>query len=195
MNAVAKPVEESKPVKLNLGSGPSKMDGFISVDSIKFDKVGVVHDLRVAPWPFEDNSVSEAVSSHFLEHLTNLNDKWERVTFFNELWRVMVPDGKLLLILPHWCSNRYYGDPTHKEPFSEMAVYYLDPEWRAGNAPHTDIKWNPNGYKCHWTCGWDYTLHPEMNGRNAEYIQHAAKFWKEVCQDLIITMTAVKKKE
>jgi hypothetical protein len=201
MNAVVK--EEKALLKLNLGSGPSKIDGFTNVDSIKFDGVDLVFNIGDAHWPLEDSSVSEAVCSHALEHLTNLQDKWERVHFFNELYRVMAPGeydaagkpikGFVRIVLPHWCSNRYYGDPTHKEPFSEFAVYYLDPEWRAGNAPHTDIMHNPNGYSCHWACSWDFTLHPSMNGRNAEYVQHAATFWKEACSDLIIVATAVKK--
>jgi predicted SAM-dependent methyltransferase len=48
----------SVPLKLNLGSGKSKMEGFLGVDAIKFDGVDVVTDLRKR-WPWEDESVDE----------------------------------------------------------------------------------------------------------------------------------------
>ena len=193
----------SELIKLDLGCGPNPREGFVGVDAFDFGNPKIVkHDLRVGPWPFADNSVSEANCSHFLEHLTNLNEKWERVRFFNELWRVMVPveyvggqpvKGFARITIPHWSSNRFYGDPTHKEPFGEMAICYLDPEWRKANAPHTDIQHNPNGYDCHWACTYDYTLHQGMAGRNQEYVQFAVTFWKEAAQDLIVTAACVKK--
>ena len=202
MNAVVK--ESPALIKLDLGCGPNPREGFTGVDAITFGKDNIVkHDLRVTPWPFEDNSVSEAQCNHFLEHLTNLNDKWERVKFFNELWRVMVPvkhnsaglpvEGFCRIVMPHWCSNRYYGDPTHKEPFGEMAICYLDPEWRKQNAPHTDSAHNPDGYNCHFACTYDYTLHQGMAGRNQGYVQFAVTYWKEVAQDLIIVASCIKK--
>src|SRR5262245_34819915 len=119
MNAVvAEPAE--KIIKLDLGCGPNRREGFVGVDSIKFDKVDVVLNIGSDPWPWEDNSVEEAFCSHTLEHLTNLNDKWERVHFFNELYRVLKPNKGCLVVLPHWNSTRYFGDPTHKEVFSEF---------------------------------------------------------------------------
>jgi hypothetical protein len=138
-------------VKLDLGCGNNPREGFIGVDAIKFEKVSVVHDLR-QPWPWTDSSVDEVHCSHFLEHLT----QDERCFFFNELWRVLKPEAKALIITPHWSNNRAYGDPTHKWPaVTEMSYYYLSRDWRAGNdkgavaqAPHTDIAHNPNGLKC-----------------------------------------------
>lgn len=201
MNAVVEP--EKKLIKLDLGCGPRPLEGFVGVDALDFGNANIVkHDLRITPWPFEDNSVVQAHCSHFLEHLTNLNDKWERVKFFNELYRVMVPGtynaagapetGFAKIIIPHWASQRFYGDPTHKEPFSEMGVYYLDPEWRKNNAPHTDISNNPNGYSCHWACTLDWTIHQNMVGRNSDYVQMAMTHWKESAQDLIINMVCKK---
>lgn len=177
-------------LRLDLGCGPNPRDGFEGVDCLPFgDKVKHVVDLRVTPWPWEDNSVAEAQASHFIEHLTNFDGRWERVRFFNELWRVLVPGGKCTLIFPHWCSNRYYGDPTHKEPFSEMGFYYISREWRLAQAPHTDSTHNPDGYTCDFEATWGYSIHPAILVRNQEYQQHALGFWKEAAQDLIATLT------
>lgn len=187
-------IEATKVLKLNLGSGPNKMDGYTSVDALPFGgKVDVVTDLRVAPWPFEDNSVDEVHCSHFLEHLTNFNDKWERVLFFNELSRILKPGCKATIIFPHWCSTRYYGDPTHKEPFSEMGFYYLSKEWRMANSPHCEfsIAPGPQSYLCDLEASWGYSMHPSLMVRNAEFQQDAMAWKKEAVQDIIAT---VKKK-
>jgi hypothetical protein len=176
-------------IKLDLGCGPNPKEGFIGVDSIKFNDNIVQLQIGSDVWPWEDNSVEEAHCSHTIEHLTNFNDKWERVHFFNELYRVLQPGGKCTLIFPHWSSNRYYGDPTHKEVISEMAFYYLSKEWRKTQAPHTDIEWNPNGYKCDYEAVWGYGTHPTLATRNAEYQQWASQFLLEARQDLHVTLT------
>jgi hypothetical protein len=204
MNAVAKEVEEKKLIKLDLGCGPNPREGFTGVDRLTFGKGNIVqHNLGSPNWPFEDNSVSEAHCSHFLEHLTNFNDKWERVHFFNELYRVLVPvkynsagapiEGFCRLIVPSWRSNRYYGDPTHKEPLGEFFICYLDPEWRKVNAPHAHSEFDPVMYNCHFACTYDYTLHPSMAGRNQEYVQFAVTFWTEAAQDIMFNCCAIKK--
>lgn len=214
----------SEPLKLDIGCGKNKQAGFIGIDIYDFKGADIVTDLRAKTWEFGkapdgikpkldfkmlisdettdcglyrflDNSVDEARASHFLEHITNFNDKWERVNFFNELYRILKPGATCHLIFPHWNSNRYYGDPTHKEPFSEMGFYYLKREWRlgtdtvAGNAPHADITVNPNGYSCDFDATWGYSLHPSLHVRNAEYQQHALTFWREAAQDMIATIT------
>lgn len=185
--------DESPTIRLNLGSGPTKKgDGWTDVDLIKFDNVDVVCNLGAEKWPWEDSSVDELFASHFLEHLTNFEGKWERVRFFNEAFRVMKPLGKMTLIFPHWASNRFYGDITHREAFSEMGFYYLDRLWRSQNAPHTDIAYNPNGYTCNWNCTWGYTMRQDLGVRNAEYQQFAMANYKDAILDIIATCVATK---
>jgi ubiquinone/menaquinone biosynthesis C-methylase UbiE len=175
-------------MKLDIGCGKNKKEGFVGVDILELPGVDKVIDLR-EPWPFEDNSVDEVNCSHFIEHLTNLNDKWERVRFFNELYRVMKSGAQALLIFPHWNSHRYYGDPTHKEPFSEMGFFYLDKAWRDVQAPHTDSANSPSMYSCDFNWTYGYSLHPQLLTRNTEYQQYALTFLKEAAQDIIATLT------
>jgi hypothetical protein len=192
MNAVVM-TDESPIIKLDLGSGPNKKaPDWTGVDRIAFSGVDIVCDLGSEKWPWEDNSVSEAHSSHFIEHLTNLGEKFERVHFFNELFRVMKPMGQCFLAFPHWSSHRFYGDPTHKEPLSEFSFFYLDRLWRSQNAPHTDIQYNPKGYSCNWNCTWGYTMIPELDVRHPEYQQYALKYYRDVIMDMHVTMTATK---
>jgi hypothetical protein len=191
MNAVVN-TDPAPIIKLDIGCGPNKKSDWTGVDRIAFPNVDVVCDVGTQTWPWPDDSVDEAHASHFLEHLTNFNGKWERVHFFNELFRVMKPMGQCLLIFPHWSSNRYYGDPTHCEPFSEMGFYYLDRAWRKANAPHTDIEHNPRGYSCNWNCTWAYTMRQDLTLRNTDYQQYAMQNYKEVILDMMATMTATK---
>jgi len=176
-------------LKIDLGSGPNKRQGFLGVDAIAFPGVDVVLKIGSERWPWDDNSVEEAHSSHTIEHLTNYNDKWERVHFFNELYRVLKPGGKCTLIFPHWNSSRYYGDPTHKEPMSEWFAYYLSKDWRKANAPHSDIEHNPNGYNCHFEVVLGNVEHPALANRNAEYRSYATQWYKEAILDLHCQLT------
>jgi SAM-dependent methyltransferase len=181
--------EKPSLLKLNLGAGKSKMDGYLSVDQIQFDGLDLVADLR-KPWPWGNNTVSDIHMSHALEHF----DAMERVHIFNEMYRVLINGGKALIVTPHWASQRAYGDPTHKwPPVSEFAYFYLWREWRKTNAPHIDIEFNPQGFDCDFAWGGGYSHPTEMNLWNDERRQYAIKYYKEVCLDTIMTITAQNK--
>lgn len=166
-------------MKLDLGCGKNKKEGFIGVDSRPFDGVDVVTDLR-KPWPWENDSVDEVHCSHFVEHLTAP----ERIHFANELHRVLKTGGKAAIITPHWASARAYGDLTHQwPPVAEWWYFYLSKDWRATNAPHNDE------YTCDFSATWGYGLHPSLLARNQEYQNHAATFFKEAAQDLHASLT------
>lgn len=176
------------PLRIDIGCGSNKRAEFLGVDSLKLPNVDVVCDLRKR-WPWKDDSVDEANCAHFIEHLTNLDGKWERIHFFNELYRVLKVGAKCSLVFPHWASNRYYGDPTHKEPFSEMGFCYLNADWRVAQAPHTDKANVPYGYDCHFEVTYGYSMHPAIVSRSQEYQQFAMQNHKEACQDIVATMT------
>jgi Methyltransferase domain len=179
----------TKPVKIDIGCGPSKIGpDWIGIDQYKMKGVDIVINIGKDKYPFKDNSVDEVHCSHTLEHLTNFEGKWERTHLFNELYRIMKKGAKATFIFPHWASNRYYGDPTHKEPFSEMGFYYLSKEWRQSQAPHADKKWNKHGYDCDFECAWGYNLRQDLVTRNQEYQQNAISNYKEVINDIVATV-------
>lgn len=164
-------------VKLDLGAGPNTKEGFEGVDILDFGQKHQVN-LAVPGWPWDDGAAEEVHSSHFLEHL----DGGERIVFWNELYRVLAPEGKAQIITPHWASCRAYGDPTHKwPPISEFAFYYLSEEWRRNNAPHVPLE-------CNFDATWGYSLHPALAPRNQEYQQFAIQNYKEACQDIVATV-------
>lgn len=169
-------------LRLDFGSGKNTKAGFEGVDIRAFGQKHVA-DLR-KKWPWKNDSVTEAHASHFVEHLTAP----ERFHFINELYRVLIPEGKCQLIVPHWASCRAYGDLTHQwPPVSEFWPYYLSKAWRKDNAPHDE---GPGLYdaEVNFECVWGYSQHPLIQSRNQEYQTHALTFWKEAAQDLFINM-------
>lgn len=181
-------IKTPKYILIDIGCGSNKKEGSIGIDKYKMKGVDVVCDVGKDKLPYKDNSVDEIHCSHFLEHLTNFNGKFERIHFFNEIYRVMKKGAKATLIFPHWCSNRYYGDPTHCEPFSEMGFMYLNKDWRASQAPHSDKKWNKNGYDCDFDATYGYALRQDLLTRNQEYQMNAIMKEKEAAQDIIATL-------
>lgn len=167
-------------MKIDLGCGKHKKEGFIGVDVRKFEGVDLVCDMGKERWPFDDDSIEEGNCSHMLEHLEGM----ERVHFFNELYRVLKKGAKCLIVTPHWASSRAYGDMTHCWPaVSEMFYYYLSKSWREVNAPHNDF------YTCDFDATWGYSTNQLLHTRNQEFQQFALQFYKEAAQDLIATVT------
>lgn len=167
------------PLRLDLGCGPNKKEGFVGVDIEPFAGVDEIHDLRKTPWPWGKDSVDEVNCSHFLEHLTGP----ERVAFFNELYRVMKVEGKATFITPHWGSGRAYGDPTHQwPPVVEFFWYYLNREWRGANAPHVSLT-------CNFEVSWGHSIIPEFAARSQETQMFGINHYREVAQDMIATAT------
>lgn len=124
-------------MKLDLGCGSRKREGFIGVDSSPDCGADVVQDLTVMPWPFDDASVDEVHCAHFLEHL----DGPERIRFMVELYRVMKPGARALVITPYWSWVGAIQDPTHKwPPIAEQSYLYFNAAARASmNVEHYDI--------------------------------------------------------
>lgn len=138
------------PLLLDLGCGPSKAEGFHGVDIRQIDGVDTVFDLRKAPWPWADGSVEKVRASHFLEHLKPA----ERITFFNELYRILKIGGSAEVISPHWTNACAYGDPTHEwPPISEWISLYLNKLWRDGDGTPEHP---PNAPHVPYTCDFDF---------------------------------------
>jgi len=109
---------------LDAGCGSGKTPGAVGMDRRKLDGVDVVHDIEVLPWPFPDSLFDRIILSHVMEHL---NPKLH-VDLMNEMWRVMKPNGQLLLAMPYPGSFGHWQDPTHIKPWNEATPQYFDPD-------------------------------------------------------------------
>jgi hypothetical protein len=133
-------------VKLDLACGTRPADGFVGVDLYAPGVERV--DLLKFPWPYDDNSVEEVRCSHFIEHIPardvedrdlgdlvfNAQDFIGRdmlCAFMNEVYRILVPGGRITIIVPYARSNVAFQDPTHRRFIIEDTFNYFDREKRA----------------------------------------------------------------
>lgn len=102
-------------IKLDLCGGHNPPAGYISIDIQNSD---IVHDLNVAPWPLQDNSVGIIRASDALEHLKN------PITTMKEVHRLLAPGGMLLSNTPSTDGRGAFQDPTHVSFWNSNSFWY-----------------------------------------------------------------------
>jgi predicted SAM-dependent methyltransferase len=112
-------------ILLDIGAGENKQPNFVTLDKRPEVKPDIVHDLEVFPYPLEDESCLIIVGSHIIEHIK----PWLTIDLFNELWRIMKPDGQLALSTPYANSTGFWQDPTHCNGFNQVTFQYFDPDY------------------------------------------------------------------
>ncbi len=111
-----------KYVKLELGPGKIENPLWASIGlSAKADpEADILADLENGLDFLPDECIDEIYSNQTLEHISN------RVTLFNEMWRVLKPGGFCDHCVPHFLSPYAAGDPTHTwPPFTEASFQYF----------------------------------------------------------------------
>lgn len=177
-----KKAKEEASLKVDLGCGSNPREGFKGVDVSPKVKPSYVHDLKKTPWPFKDNSVEEVHCSHFLEHLDGI----ERISFFNELYRVMKPEAKALIITPAPFTHRYMQDPTHKFPMVVQEFYnYL----HAASRKAMGLEHYPLTCNFEWVGRFDLDANANLAGRNDEYQADRCRYNINTLLDLVVTLT------
>jgi SAM-dependent methyltransferase len=114
------------PMRLDLGCGPAAAEGFEGVDIAPGPGVDHLVNLEAFPWPFDDDSVEAARSSHLVEHVRDL------VGFMRELHRVMRAGARVEIQHPYQFNVRAWQDPTHVRCLNEVSWFYFDKPWRGG---------------------------------------------------------------
>lgn len=82
-------------MKLHLGCGTKKLEGWINIDSVEACKPDLVHDIS-QPLPYDDQTADEVLAEDLLEHF----DKYLRYVVFYEWVRVLKVGGTLTLQVP-----------------------------------------------------------------------------------------------
>ncbi len=115
--------EVANPVLFDLGCGRKKHPSFLGVDY--YLDTDVKADLVNAEWDFTpDDSVDMFYSSHFIEHIPDLN------TFMSRAWRKLKNGGKFLITTPYGFSVRAWQDPDHKRPIFRETYFYFNKQSR-----------------------------------------------------------------
>ena len=92
-------------MKLHLGCGTKKLEGWINIDSVPECRPDLVHDIT-RPLPYADQSADELLAEDLLEHF----DKYIRYLVFYEWTRVLKIGGKITLQVPDFKTilSRYF---------------------------------------------------------------------------------------
>src|SRR3989344_4053316 len=114
----------SQPLKLNLGCGFNKYEGYVNVDSEPECKPDTVWDFEKTPWPWEDSSVEEIKLEHVLEHLGQTTEAY--LNIWKEMWRVCKNGALLDITVPHWNHENFHHDPTHVRAVTPVGVAMFD---------------------------------------------------------------------
>jgi len=131
----------AKSLKLNLGCGNRKMDGFVNVDFVEACHPDLVVNLEKTPWPWDDHAVDEIKLIHVLEHLGQTTDTF--LSIIKEMYRVCRDGAHIEIIVPHPRSDHFLGDPTHVRPVTIAMLNLFDQrlnrEWEKMGAANTPL--------------------------------------------------------
>ena len=170
-------------MKLNLGSGSKRYDGFINIDQDPGSQPDHVVDLETQALPFLDNTVSHVLAHHVLEHMGN--------GFFNcikEIYRVCQPGAILEVHVPHPRHDTFLIDPTHQRSImpDTMAMF-------SKKRNRNDIKAGgcetPLGFihNVDFECvGLDYVLDPYFQQVFKNLQQHECEQIVRTCNNVIL---------
>jgi hypothetical protein len=129
------------PLKLNLGCGYRKLEGYVNADKYPDSKPDLLLDIEVLPWPFPDNSVTHVFLSHVLEHVGQ--DAALFLRLMQELWRVCAPGAEVVIHVPHPRHDDFLGDPTHVRPIMPATLQAFDQalnrDWIAAGSGATPL--------------------------------------------------------
>ena len=114
-------------MRVDLGCGPRKPEGYFGIDRHSWPGVDMVADLS-AGIPLDDGSVSEIRAHDLLEHLP------DKIRTMNELWRVLKPGGIADLVVPSTDGRGAWQDPTHVSYWNRNSFWYYED----GN-PHLEV--------------------------------------------------------
>jgi len=116
-------MEDYRDIKLDVGCGQYKADGYIGIDKRDIDGVDIVHDICKFPWPLPDNCCTHI---RMILVWACIEPK-HRLQVMDELWRVAAKDCVLDIRETHTLSPRMMHDPAYYTGANEITFCYFDP--------------------------------------------------------------------
>ena len=135
-------------VRLSVGAVRA---GWYSIDNRGGNGADCVHDLECYPWPLPDSCAVLIYAGPVVNRINPA--RWGFIRFMNELWRLLVPNGELLINAYYGTNSRYQADPAACNSVTESTFYWFDPAHKSGlwqvYQPDPwqvrDLAWDVNG--------------------------------------------------
>jgi len=122
---IQKIIKDNQGIRLDIGCGGNKQEGFVGMDIRAMKGVDIVQDLEKFPWGLPNDCVTVAIASHVVEHINPAGGTFIR--FLNEVWRILKPGAEFMIAAPYYSSPGFAQDPTHCNMVSEVTWEYFDP--------------------------------------------------------------------
>lgn len=175
-------------MKLNLGSGNDKREGYTNVDNSLLFGPDEVVDLNSA-WPWPDNSIDEVVARHVLEHL-----RLRPTDVMRNIYRVLKPGAKAIVTVPHPRSDAYLNDPTHCMPYMPGTFEFFSEDinrhWMTMKWPNTPlalmlgVNFKIENITVVLTPPWSQKV-----GTDAVKAAEAVAMYNNVCSEFTVTLS------
>jgi SAM-dependent methyltransferase len=128
-----KSIGKIEDLRLDIGCGLSKRQGFIGLDVRKTDNVDVIADARMLP--FKNNAFTHVFSSHLIEHFSQKATK----EVLREWLRVLRQGGTMELRCPDLRAR--------------ALLFFLNPTWRNIENIYGEQDFEGNFHKCGFSYG------------------------------------------
>jgi SAM-dependent methyltransferase len=109
----------ARELRIDLGCGNSKKEGFTGIDVNFYPGVDFVANLDEGLGFIPDNAVDECYSAHFMEHILNFE------FMMQEIHRTIKPGGIIEIAVPHFSNPYFYSDFTHRRFFGLYSFSYF----------------------------------------------------------------------
>lgn len=184
-------------VKVDLGCGHRKTEGYLGIDRFDLPGVDIVADLNKGI-PLEDNSVDIMLCSHALEHFDNIYFITE------EIHRVCKHKSLIYVLAPYHMETVNFANFYHKQVFNESTFRffaapdstssidkrdYYNPHafiWGLGTSDNSQLTINIH------TVSIEYFYFPDYIDLSEEEKRNARRSLQNVC-DQIYYILAVNK--
>ena len=104
-------------MKINIGAGATRYPGYINCDYDTRYNPEYVFDMEKDKWPFDDNSVTNIIAYHVLEHM---GEGYFHV--LKEMYRVSKPGTTINIKVPHYNHRYFHHDPTHRRAITAFGL-------------------------------------------------------------------------
>ena len=110
-------------MKINVGSGTKRMDGYINIDIRDLPEVDYVHDLE-KPLPYPDNTIDEVYAEDVLEHFSFKKTN----NIFKDWVRVLKTGGVITIIVPNVDAHirMYYNKEIIEKSLQQANCFKLN---------------------------------------------------------------------
>ena len=132
---------------MDLGAAHDKPEGYLGVDMREDHGVDIVADVPGGV-DLPDSSVGVIRAVDFFEHVA------DKVALFNELYRLLAPNGMLLSLTPSTDGRGAFQDPTHVAFYNENSFWYFTDENYSRFVPEIEARFQVSRLHTHFPTDW-----------------------------------------